>query len=51
VGSAFENLTAKFDKLIKTGTGPNEDVSPNTTFSIALFLANKGTAGNEPFFW
>lgn len=47
----LENLTAEFDKLIKTGTGPNGDVSLNTTFSIGLFSANKGTAGDEPFFW
>ncbi|KAJ5359494.1 uncharacterized protein N7496_011907 [Penicillium cataractarum] len=51
VGSALENLTAKFDQLIETGTGPNGDASPNTTFSIALFSANKGTTENEPFFW
>lgn len=51
VGSALENLTAKFDRLIETGTGPNGDASPNTTFSIALFSVNKGTTENEPFFW
>lgn len=51
VGSALENLTARFDQLIETGTGPNGDVSPNTTFSIALFSANKDTTEPEPFFW
>jgi CubicO group peptidase (beta-lactamase class C family) len=51
VRNALENLTANFDQLVQTGTGPNGDVSPNTTFSVALFSANKGTAEEEPFFW
>ncbi|OKP06386.1 hypothetical protein PENSUB_6376 [Penicillium subrubescens] len=51
VGKALEILTANFDQLVQTGTGPNGDISPNTTFSIALFSANKGTAEDKPFFW
>lgn len=51
VGRALETLTANFDQLVQTGTGPNGDISPNTTFSIALFSANKGTTEDEPFFW
>lgn len=51
VENALGNLTANFDQLVEKGTGPNGDISPNTTFSIALFSANKGTTEDEPFFW
>ncbi|KAJ5682596.1 hypothetical protein N7462_005761 [Penicillium macrosclerotiorum] len=51
ISNSLKNLTAKFDQLVKTNTGPNGDISPNTTFSIALFSSNKGDSGNEPFFW
>ncbi|KAJ0421601.1 beta-lactamase/transpeptidase-like protein [Aspergillus carlsbadensis] len=51
VVSALENLTQAFDTLVKTNTGDHGDVSPNTTFSIALFSSDPGNAEDEPFFW
>ena len=49
--SSMKELTKSFDSLVKTDTGPNGDVSPNTTFSIALFSSNPGSSEGEPFFW
>lgn len=48
---AMKNLTESFDSLVKTDTGPNGDVSPNTTFSMSIFSSNQGSSGDEPFFW
>lgn len=50
--SSLKNLTARFDDLMHTGDGENGPVSINTTsFSIAVFSTNEGTAADEPFFW
>lgn len=51
VASALQNLTKEFDKLVATKTGAHGDISPNTTFSIALFSSDPGNAEDEPFFW
>ncbi|GES63309.1 beta-lactamase-like protein [Aspergillus terreus] len=51
VGGALQNLTKAFDTLVATNTGAHGDVSPNTTFSIALFSSDPGNAEDEPFFW
>ncbi|KAJ5501508.1 Beta-lactamase-like protein [Penicillium expansum] len=51
IASALKELTKKFDTLVATDTGTHGDVSPNTTFSIALFSSDSGDAKNEPFFW
>lgn len=52
LGKFLQNLTGKFDDLMKTGTGENGPVKTNTTsFSIAVFSTNKGTAAEDPFFW
>ncbi|KGO40068.1 Beta-lactamase-like protein [Penicillium expansum] len=51
IASALKELTKKFDTLVATDTGTHGDVSPNTTFSIALFSSDSGDAENEPFFW
>lgn len=51
LSSSLENLRDKFDQLVTTHTGENGDISPNTSFSIALFSSNVGTAGDEPTFW
>ena len=48
---AMKNLTGMFDSLVKKGTGPNGDVSPNTTFSISIFSSNQGSSADEPLFW
>ncbi|KUL85843.1 hypothetical protein ZTR_07344 [Talaromyces verruculosus] len=48
--SALTELNTKFDNLMQTGTGPNGQVTPNTTsFSLALFSTNQGTAADDPF--
>lgn len=48
--SALTELNTKFDDLMQTGTGPNGQVTPNTTsFSVALFSTNQGTAADDPF--
>ncbi|KAL3476519.1 beta-lactamase/transpeptidase-like protein [Aspergillus californicus] len=51
MANALEDLTQRLDSLVATGTGSHGDVSPNTTFSIALFSADAGDAEDEPFFW
>ncbi|CRG89697.1 Beta-lactamase-like protein 2 [Talaromyces islandicus] len=51
IASSFKNLTESFDQLSKTHTGPNGDISPNTSFSIVIFSTNNGDAEDEPFFW
>lgn len=52
IESSLKNLTAKFDDLMRTGDGENGPVNTNTTsFSIAVFSTNEGTAGDEPFYW
>ncbi|KAL2836584.1 beta-lactamase/transpeptidase-like protein [Aspergillus pseudoustus] len=51
VANALQNLTETFDNMIATNTGSHGDVSPNTTFSIALFSTDRGTAEDEAFFW
>lgn len=51
IANALDILTKNFTQLVKSGTGPNGDVSPNTTFSIALFSSNRGDSEEEPFFW
>lgn len=51
VGSALKNLTARFDNLTKSSTGSHGDISPKTTFSIALFSSDDGSAEDKPFFW
>lgn len=50
--SALTDLNTKFDELMQIGIGSNGQVTPNTTsFSIALFSTNQGTAADEPFFF
>lgn len=50
--SALNELNTKFDDLMQTGTGPNGQVTPYTTsFSVALFSTNQGTAADDPFFF
>ena len=51
ISNALQSLTQEFNKLMKTGTGIHGDISPNTTFSIALFSSDTGNADDEPFFW
>jgi CubicO group peptidase (beta-lactamase class C family) len=51
VASALQSLTEAFDTLVATNTGDHGDVSPNTTFSIALFSSDPRDAEDEPFFW
>jgi hypothetical protein len=51
ISSALQSLTEAFDTLVATNTGDHGDVSPNTTFSIALFSSDPGNAEDEPFFW
>ncbi|RDW74644.1 serine hydrolase domain-containing protein [Aspergillus mulundensis] len=51
IASALEALTRELDMLVSTNTGSHGDVSPNTTFSIALSSADSGSAQDEPFFW
>lgn len=48
---SLTNLTRDFDNLVGGAAGPNGKISPNTTFSIALFSTNKGDAADEPTFW
>lgn len=48
---ALKNLTKSFDDLTTTFDGDNGPISPNTTFSIALFSTNEGNAADEPSFW
>ncbi|KAJ5445148.1 Beta-lactamase-related protein [Penicillium cf. griseofulvum] len=50
IGGALQKLTHELDILVATNTGAHGDVSPNTTFSIALF-SSVGNAEDEPFFW
>ncbi|EED15033.1 alkaline D-peptidase, putative [Talaromyces stipitatus ATCC 10500] len=50
--SALTKLRSQLDQLIQTGNGQYGPVTPNTTsFSIALFSTNPGTAADEPFFF
>jgi len=51
IGGALQKLTHEFDTLVVKSTGVHGDVSPNTTFSIALFSSDTGNAEDEPFFW
>jgi CubicO group peptidase (beta-lactamase class C family) len=52
LSTALENLTAQFDQLMATGHDSHGSVTPNTTsFSIALFSTNPGTAASNPFFY
>ncbi|KAJ5578380.1 uncharacterized protein N7459_007344 [Penicillium hispanicum] len=51
IASSMKKLTKQFDSLVKTDNGPNGPVSPNTTFSIALFSSNEGNGEDKPFFW
>ncbi|KAJ5391882.1 Beta-lactamase-like protein [Penicillium cosmopolitanum] len=52
IESSLKHLTAKFDDLMRTGDGENGPVNINTTsFSIAVFSTNEGTAEDEPFYW
>ncbi|KAL2825082.1 beta-lactamase/transpeptidase-like protein [Aspergillus cavernicola] len=51
VAKALKNLTAQLNELVTENTGSHGDVSPNTTFSIALFSSDPGHAEDEPFFW
>jgi hypothetical protein len=51
IGGALQKLTHEFDTLVAENTGSHGDVSPNTTFSIALFSSDTGNAEDEPFFW
>ncbi|KAJ5502167.1 Beta-lactamase-like protein [Penicillium fimorum] len=51
IAGTLENLTKGFDTLVAKSTGPHGDISPNTTFSIALFSSDAGNAKDEPFFW
>ncbi|KAJ5610828.1 Beta-lactamase-like protein [Penicillium lagena] len=51
IAGALQKLTQEFDQLVKEDTGPNGRISPNTTFSIALFSSNTGDAESEPAFW
>jgi CubicO group peptidase (beta-lactamase class C family) len=51
IASALQSLTQKFDKLVAESTGTHGDISPNTTFSMALFSAGNGNAEDKPFFW
>ncbi|KAJ5247452.1 Beta-lactamase-like protein [Penicillium chermesinum] len=44
-------LENNFTDLVTTYNGPAGGISPNTSFSIALFSSNEGTAGAEPSFW
>ncbi|KAL4786039.1 beta-lactamase/transpeptidase-like protein [Aspergillus varians] len=48
---ALKNLTGQFDALVSTDNSSHGEVSPNTTFSIALFSSDSGDAEDEPFFW
>lgn len=47
----LEVLEKNFTDLVTTHTGKNGDISPNTTFSVALFSSNNGTAADKPTFW
>lgn len=52
IATALEDLKAAFDELMSVGGGSHGEVTPNTTsFSIALFSTNEGTASSVPFFF
>ncbi|KAL4799805.1 beta-lactamase/transpeptidase-like protein [Aspergillus venezuelensis] len=51
ITSALDALIREFNTLVATSTGSHGDVSPNTTFSIALFSVDAGNAQDQPFFW
>ncbi|OQE36122.1 hypothetical protein PENCOP_c012G02548 [Penicillium coprophilum] len=51
IAGTLQKLTQEFDTLVSTKTGAHGDISPNTTFSIALFSSDAGNAQDEPFFW
>jgi CubicO group peptidase (beta-lactamase class C family) len=52
IETSLKNLTARFEDLMRTGDGENGPVNINTTsFSIAVFSTNEGTAEDEPFYW
>ncbi|CAI7564318.1 unnamed protein product [Penicillium glandicola] len=51
VAAALKNLTQEFETIVATNIGDHGDISPNTTFSIALFSSDTGNAEDEPFFW
>ncbi|OJI97598.1 hypothetical protein ASPVEDRAFT_79301 [Aspergillus versicolor CBS 583.65] len=51
LNKALETLTHKFNTQLGGNSGSHGETSPNTTFSVALFSANPGTAAEEPFFW
>ncbi|KAJ5373414.1 hypothetical protein N7517_005420 [Penicillium concentricum] len=51
IANALQNLTQEFDTLVTKNTGAHGDISPNTTFSIALFSSDTGNVEDEPFFW
>lgn len=51
IAGALKNLTVSFDELTTTHTGPNGDISPNTSFSMVLFSINKGDTQDDPFIW
>ncbi|KAL3466041.1 hypothetical protein BJX64DRAFT_274826 [Aspergillus heterothallicus] len=50
VGGALQALSEKFDTLVATNTGLHGEISPKTTFSIALFLSDSEDVEGEPFF-